>query len=131
MFDFLSNRFSSIFNNLMGKSKLTESNLQEAIDKVQEALLEADVPHGLVQTFIAEIKAEVIGKKVLASVKPGDQFIKVVHDKLKAFLGGANQVEFSFQLPATVMVLGLQGSGKTTSIAKMAHWVIQQAKKRG
>lgn len=131
MFDFLANKFSSIFTSLTGTGKLTEQNMQEALDKVQEALLEADVPHGLIQAFIADIKAEAVGKKVLSSVKPGEQLIKIVHEKLKIFLGGQNTAEFSFSLPATVMVLGLQGSGKTTSIAKMAYWVQEQAKKRG
>ncbi|HSW74022.1 MAG TPA: signal recognition particle receptor subunit alpha, partial [Candidatus Limnocylindria bacterium] len=131
MFDFLTQKFSSIFTSLTGKGTLTEQNIQEALAKVQDALLEADVPYALVQTFIADIKMEALGKKVMAAVKPSDQFVKIVHDKLKAFLGGQNAVEFSFQLPSTVMVMGLQGSGKTTSIAKMAHWVQEQAKKRG
>ncbi len=131
MFDFLSQRFSSIFSTITGKSHLTEKNMAESLDKVREALLEADVPHQLVDTFIEDIKKEVLGQKVLAALKPGEQLIKVVHERLKAFLGGQNTVDFAFQIPATVMVMGLQGSGKTTSIAKMAHWVQEQAKKRG
>ncbi len=131
MFDFLSKRFSSLFSSITGKSHLTEKNMAEAMQKVREALLEADVPYQLVDTFIADIQQEIIGQKVLSALKPGDQFIKVVHERLKVFLGGQNAVEFSFQLPATVMVMGLQGSGKTTSIAKMAYWAQQQAKKRG
>lgn len=131
MFNFLSQKFSSIFSSITGKSHLSEKNMAEALQKVHEALLEADVPLQLVETFIAEIKAEALGKKVLSSLKPGEQLIKVVHDKLKTFLGADNSVEFSFQLPATVMVMGLQGSGKTTTCAKLAHWVQEQAKKRG
>ena len=131
MFDFLSQKFSSIFSTITGKSHLSEKNMAEALEKVQEALLEADVPHQLVETFITEIKAEALGKKVLTSLKPGEQLIKVVHDKLKAFLGSDSSVEFSFQLPATIMMMGLQGSGKTTTIGKLAHWVQEQAKKRG
>ena len=132
MFDFLSNRFSSIFATITGKSHLTESNMAQALDKVKDALLEADVPYNVVDTFIADIKQEALGQKVLSALKPGEQLIKVVHERLKTFLGGDQQItEFSFQLPATVMVMGLQGSGKTTSIAKMAHFVLEQAKKRG
>jgi signal recognition particle subunit SRP54 len=131
MFDFLSKRFSSIFSSITGKSQLTEQNMLEAIEKVKDALLEADVPQELVTTFIADIKTEAIGQKVLQSLKPSDQFIKIVHERLKSFLGGQNTVEFSFQLPSTIMVMGLQGSGKTTSIAKMARFVQDQAQKRG
>ncbi len=130
MFDFLTNKFSSIFSTITGKSHLTESNMADALSKVQEALLEADVPYKVVEAFMAEVKADALGKKVTSSLKPGDQFIKLVHERLKLFLGGQNAVEFSFQLPATIMMMGLQGSGKTTSIAKIAHWVQESAKKR-
>jgi len=130
MFDFLTKRFSSIFSTITGKSHLSESNMAEAITKVQEALLEADVPYKVVEIFIAEVKAEAVGKKVLSSLKPGEHLIKIVHEKLKAFLGSESNVEFSFQIPATIMVMGLQGSGKTTSVAKIAYWVQQTAQKR-
>ncbi len=130
MFDFLSNKFSTIFSRITGQHRLTEKNIDETFDKVKEALLEADVSYQLVETFIESIKTEVIGQKVLSSLKPAEQLIKVVHEKLLAFLGGSS-VSFSFQLPSVVMVMGLQGSGKTTSIAKMAHWVHKQAQKKG
>ncbi|MFI5332484.1 MAG: signal recognition particle protein [Candidatus Babeliales bacterium] len=131
MFDFLSEKFSSIFSTITGKSHLTHENMQQALEKVREALLQADVPYHVVEQFIAEVTAESVGKKILTALKPGDQLIKIVHEKLKAFLGGADSVEFSFQLPSTVLVMGLQGSGKTTTTAKMAYWVQEQAKKRG
>jgi signal recognition particle subunit SRP54 len=131
VFDFLSEKFSSIFSTITGKTHLTHANMQQALEKVREALLQADVPYNVVEQFIAEVTAESVGKKILSSLKPGDQLIKIVHEKLKAFLGGADTVEFSFQLPSTVMVMGLQGSGKTTTIAKMAYWAQEQAKKRG
>lgn len=130
MFDFLSEKFSSVFSKITGKSHLTEHNMSEALDKVKDALLEADVPHQLVQTFIADIQAKAVGKKVLSSLKPGEQLIKIVHEELKEFMGSDTTKDFSFQLPATIMMLGLQGSGKTTTIAKLAHFVIEQAKKR-
>ncbi len=131
MFDFLSEKFSSVFSRLTGKSHLTEQNIQETLDKVRQALLEADVPLHVVDTFIAETSKEVVGQKVLKSVKPGEQFIKIIHERLTSFLGGASSVPFSFQIPSVVMVLGLQGSGKTTTISKLAYFVAQQAKARG
>lgn len=135
MFSFLANKFSSIFSTVTGKGYLSEQNMQEALSDVRMALLEADVPVHLVDTFIEQIKTEAVGKKVLTSLKPADQLIKIVHDTLVSFLSGGQSVtgaaQFSFQLPATVMVFGLQGSGKTTTIAKMARYTQKQAEKRG
>lgn len=132
MFDFLTEKFSSVFSRLTGRSHLTESNIQESLQKVTDALLEADVPYDVVTAFITQLKDEVVGQKVLKKVNPGEQFIKLVHERLVAFLGGgAQDVAFSFALPSVIMVMGLQGSGKTTSIAKMAHWVNKQAAKKG
>jgi signal recognition particle subunit SRP54 len=130
MFDLLSKKFSSLFSQLTGSTKLTEQNLQEAFVSVQDALLEADVPYDVVENFIAEVKKEVVGQKVLGALKPAEQLMKVVKDKLIAFLGGKHEAAFSFQLPSVVMVMGLQGSGKTTTIAKLAHWVQREAKTR-
>jgi len=132
MFDFLSQKFSDIFSRLTGKGYLSEDNIQDAIQKVKDALIEADVPYNIVEEFIGSIKREIVGKKVFKALKPGEQFIKVVHEKLLNFLGAeASSSQFSFQIPSTVMVLGLQGSGKTTTIGKLAYFVQQQAKKRG
>ncbi len=132
MFDFLSEKFSTIFSRITGQAHLNEHNINEALGKVEESLLEADVPYAVVKTFIEEIKQEAIGKKVLSSLKPGDQLIKIVHEKLKVFLGSQQAAgDFSFQIPSVAMVMGLQGSGKTTSIAKLAHYTQKQAKKRG
>ncbi len=131
MFDFLTNTFSSIFSKLTGKGTLTEADIDDALAKVKDALIEADVPLNLVQTFCDEIKKEVQGQKVLASLKPTQQLIKVVHDRLKSFLGGQDAVPFTFQLPSVVMVMGLQGSGKTTSIAKMAYLMQKEAQAKG
>ena len=129
MFDFLTEKFSSVFSRLTGKGVLTEKNVQETLDKVTDALLQADVPYNLAKTFVASIKDEAMGKKVLSSVKPGEQFIKVVHEKIKDFLGGQSD-QFSFSLPSVVMVMGLQGSGKTTSLAKMAAFIQKEAAKK-
>jgi signal recognition particle subunit SRP54 len=131
MFDFLSNKFSTIFSKITGKGTLTESDIADVLAKVKDALIEADVPLALVETFCADIKNEVVGQKVITSLKPTEHFIKVVHERLKSFLGGQDSVPFTFQLPSVVMVMGLQGSGKTTSIAKMAYLVHQEAQAKG
>lgn len=127
MFDFLSNKFSSVFATITGKSHLTEKNMAEVLDKVRDSLLEADVPLKVVDAFISEVTAQAVGKKVLSSLNPGEQLIKIVYEKLKSFLGAQESSAFTFQIPATIMVMGLQGSGKTTSIAKMAKWTQDQA----
>ncbi len=131
MFDFLSKKFSDVITTLTAGKKLTEHTIAEALDNVRNALVDADVPYDVVQAFTERVKSEALGKKVLSSVKPGDQFVKIVYDQLLLFLGGDNTVPFSFQLPAVVMVMGLQGSGKTTSIAKMARFAQKQAEKKG
>lgn len=132
MFDFLSKSFSSIFSSLTGNSKLTEKNIDESMQKIKDSLLESDVPYELCNTFIAEIKQDVVGQKVVNSLRPSEQFVKVVYDRLLAFLGGEYvQDSFTFQIPSTIMMLGLQGSGKTTTAAKIALFIQNQAKKRG
>lgn len=133
MFDFLSNRFSHLFSRLTGQNRLTEQNMQETLQKVKDSLLEADVPYAVVENFLKEVSAEVVGQKVLtASLKPGEHLIKIIHDKLVAFLGGSTTLEaLTFQIPSVIMLMGLQGSGKTTTIAKLAYYIQKQAEKRG
>jgi len=131
MFELLSDKISSIFSRLSRRSSISEDSVKQILEQVSDALLEADVPFDVVQDFLGLIKKEVVGKKVIGSLKPYEQLIKVTHDTLLTFLGGKQELEFSFQLPAVVMVMGLQGSGKTTTIAKLSHYVQKQAKKRG
>lgn len=131
MFDFLSNKFSSLFKTITGQSKLTEKNIEDTLNQIKESLLEADVPYALIEQFTESVKKEVLGQKVLGSFKPGEQLLKIVNDKLVAFLGGKTDIQFSFQLPAVVMVMGLQGSGKTTTVAKLANYVQKQAQQKG
>lgn len=129
---FLSKRFSNLFSKITGKGALSEKNVQEALDKVKDSLLQADVPLSLVDEFVESIAQEVIGQKVTQSLKPGEQFIKVVHERLKHFLSGDSSLQsnFLFQIPSTIMVMGLQGSGKTTTLAKIAHFIKKEAKKK-
>jgi signal recognition particle subunit SRP54 len=120
MFDFLSQKFSSLFSALGDSKKLTEQNIQDTLMSVEQALLEADVPYGVVQTFIAAVKQDVVGQKIVGALKPAEQLMMVVQRKVVEFLGGSDAA-FSFSFPLTVMVMGLQGSGKTTTIGKLAY----------
>jgi signal recognition particle subunit SRP54 len=129
MFDLLSQKFSAIFSRFQG-NQLTERSLEEAMAGVRDALLEADVPYDTIEKFTEEVKKEALGKKLVHSLKPSEQLVKIVHDKLVAFLGGSATAAFSFQLPATIMVIGLQGSGKTTTIGKLALMLKEQAQAR-
>lgn len=131
MFNFLTQKFSNIFSRFKGNSKLTQDNIEEALIQVSDALLEADVPNELVKEFIGQVKTEALGKQVIKSINPGQQFIKIVHDRLTGFMGGEKSIAISFQIPSVIMVLGLQGSGKTTSIAKIAHYLSESSKKKG
>jgi signal recognition particle subunit SRP54 len=132
MFDFMSQKFSGVLSWLTGKSKLTEENINEALGKVHDALLEADVPYHILQAFLASIKTEALGQKITTKLNPGEQLIKIVHEKLLHFLGGKNATTaITFQIPSVIMVMGLQGSGKTTTIAKLAHTIKTQAQQRG
>lgn len=137
MFNFLSQKFSGILGWLSNKGRLTQEMIDKVEKDVKEALLEADVPLSIVDAFLKEIRAEAASKMVDSSINPGQQFIKAVHEKLIIFLGGlqgSSQTEtqqLTFQIPSVIMVLGLQGSGKTTTIGKLAHMICQQAKQRG
>lgn len=132
MFDFLSQKFAGVLGWLKDRGRLTEDNIAQALSQVRDALLEADVPHDIVDIFLKQISDEIIGSKLQQALNPGQQLIKIVHERLLAFLGSADAMAgASFQIPSIIMVMGLQGSGKTTTIAKLAHWVMQQAKNRG
>lgn len=130
MFDFLSQKFSGVLSWLRDKGRLTEENISEALTQVHAALIEADVPYNIVEEFLNQIKSEVIESKIKTKLNPGHQLIKIVHDKLLSFLGGKETIQFSFQIPSVIMVMGLQGSGKTTTIGKLANWVSKESKKR-
>jgi signal recognition particle subunit SRP54 len=130
MFGTLTKAFSSIFSSLSGKRVLTEDLLKDAVQQVREALLQADVPYAVVEDFVAEVHRDALGKAMVASVDAGQLFMKIVHDQLVTFLGGAGVGGFSPTLPSVVMVMGLQGSGKTTTLAKLAVYIKAEAEKR-
>ena len=121
MFDSLTDKFTSLFKNLTGQGKLSESNVKEASAQVRRALLEADVNFKVVKDFVAAVEQRALGGEVLNSISPGQQFVKVVHDQLTQTLGGRNEaLHLASQPPTVIMVCGLQGSGKTTTCAKLA-----------
>ncbi len=120
MFESLSARLQAIANGLRGKAKITEADLDVALREIRLALLEADVNYKVVKTFVADVREKAIGADVLNGVQPGQQIVKIVHDELVEVLGGErHQLKLSAK-PAVVMLVGLQGSGKTTTAAKLA-----------
>ncbi|MGC8719107.1 MAG: signal recognition particle protein, partial [Thermodesulforhabdaceae bacterium] len=117
----LTSRFEKVFKYLRGQGKLTEANIKEALREVRLALLEADVHYRVVKDFVQKIEERAIGQEVLGSLTPGQQVIKIVHEELIALLGGIPaRLELGDSKPATIMLVGLQGSGKTTTAAKLA-----------
>jgi signal recognition particle subunit SRP54 len=120
MFDSISERFEGIFNRLRSKGRLSEADVDAALREVRLALLEADVNIGVVRTFLDRIRARAVGEEVHKSLTPGQQVIKIVHEELVATLGEANAPLKQASPPLTVLVVGLQGSGKTTTAAKLA-----------
>lgn len=128
MFETLSDRLEGVFKKLRGQGTLSESNIQEAMREVRMALLEADVNFTVVKDFIASVSEQAIGQDVLQSLSPGQQVIKIVHQALIDLLGGATaDLRLTGVSPAVILIVGLQGSGKTTTSAKLA----KQLKKKG
>jgi signal recognition particle subunit SRP54 len=124
MFDFLSKKFSNLFSNITGSKQLSADRVDTFLATVRDALLEADVPFDVANAFVAEVKTALVGKKLEGALKPDEFMMKVVHDALLSFLGGAaTESAFIFNAPATIMMMGLQGSGKTTTIAKLARFI--------
>lgn len=133
MFDSLSDRLSSVFDKLRGRGALTESDVTEALREVRVALLEADVALPVAREFVAKVKERAIGQEVLRSVTPGQQVVKIVHDVLAETLGAgdnAHELDINRAPPAAVLMVGLQGSGKTTTTAKIAKRLTDRDKKR-
>ncbi len=130
MFDNLSNRLSSTVKKLRGQARLSEENIQETLREVRMALLEADVALPVVREFIESVKKKALGQEVLHSLSPGQALIKIVNDDLVHLMGDANEaLMLMAQPPAVLLIAGLQGSGKTTSIAKLSRWLSEQQKK--
>lgn len=130
MFENLTDRLESAFKKLRGHGRLTEDNIQEAMGEVRTALLEADVNFGVVKEFIATVTEKAIGQEVLTSLSPGQQVVKIVHDELVDLLGSqAQPLRLDGRQPVTIMLAGLQGSGKTTTAAKLARQLKEKGRK--
>ncbi len=130
MFDNLTSRLSQTLRNLRGSGRLSEENIKETLREVRMALLEADVALPVVREFVDHVKARAVGKEVLESLTPGQALVKVVHEELIALMGEANEeLNLAAQPPAVVMMAGLQGAGKTTSVGKLARWLKETKKK--
>ena len=121
MFENLTDRLTGIFNRLSSKGRLTDKDIDEALSEVRRSLLEADVNFRVARDFVASVKARAQGSEVLESLTPGQQVVKIVHDELTSLLGGGSHtLTLSSQPVTAIMLVGLQGSGKTTTAAKLA-----------
>ncbi|MHB8347797.1 MAG: signal recognition particle protein [Acidiferrobacterales bacterium] len=130
MFDNLSQRLQQVLKTLRGAGRLTEENIGEALREVRMALLEADVALPVVKSFIEDVRSRAVGKEVLASLTPGQAVVKVVYDALVALMGEANDgFRLATRPPAVILIAGLQGSGKTTTVAKLARFLREREHK--
>ncbi|MDA3808081.1 MAG: signal recognition particle protein [Thiomicrorhabdus sp.] len=131
MFDNLSDRLSKTFKSIRGQGRLTEANVKDALRDVRRALLEADVALPVIKQFIEKVQERAIGQEVSTSLNPGQAFIKIVREQLADVMGAeAEPLNFNVEPPAVIMVAGLQGAGKTTSVAKLAKLLKERDKKK-
>ena len=129
MFDSLTSKLQNVFKNLRGLGTISEDNISESLREVRMALLDADVNFKVVKDFLEKVKAKALGQDVIQSVHPGQQIIKVIYDELVTLLGSSNAELTLKGNPACVMMVGLHGSGKTTSTGKLARWLLKQNRK--
>ncbi|MBV1881458.1 MAG: signal recognition particle protein [Pseudomonadales bacterium] len=131
MFENLTDKLSQTLRNVTGRGKLSEENIKDALKEVRMALLEADVALSVVKDFIDKVKVRSIGLEVMESLSPGQAFIKIVNQELVEVMGASNnELNLASQPPAVIMVAGLQGAGKTTSVAKLARFLKERYKKK-
>jgi len=130
MFDSLTDKLNSVFKKLRGHGKLTEQNITEALKEVRLALLEADVNFKVVKDFMERIRSRAVGQEVLESLTPAQQVIKVVHEELISLMGGmSSALNLSYKPPIPIMLVGLQGSGKTTTVGKLGKFLKDKGRK--
>src|ERR1700677_1305703 len=127
MFSQLQDKLQDVFKDLRGLGKITESNISDAMREVRMALLEADVDFNVAKGFIARVKEKALGEEVLRSIHPGQQIVKIFNDELTALLGG-DQSPLNLEKPARILMVGLNGAGKTTSSAKLAAYLKKQGR---
>ncbi len=141
MLDNLTSRLSRVVKTMRGEARLTEANTQEMLREVRMALLEADVALPVVRDFVARVKESALGQEVVGSLNPGQALVGVVHKELTALMGGdlgaaAGELSLAAQPPAVILMAGLQGAGKTTTVGKLAKWLsegnhVQYGRKTG
>ncbi|TWJ32926.1 signal recognition particle protein [Geobacter argillaceus] len=131
MFDTLSDKLELVFKKLRGQGVMTEDNIKEALREVRLVLLEADVNFKVVRDFVERVREQAVGSQVLQSLSPGQQVIKIVHDELVALMGGGeeNGLDLAAKPPVAIMMVGLQGAGKTTSCGKLARFLKGQRRR--
>src|SRR5450631_3780571 len=126
MFDNLSEKLQRVFKGLRGEGRLSAENMETALREIRLALLEADVNFRVVKQLIENIKEKAMGEEVLASLSPSQQVIKIVHEELIKILGShESKLRFANEPPSVFLIVGLQGSGKTTSTGKLARWLVK------
>jgi signal recognition particle subunit SRP54 len=131
MFENLSQRLARVVKTMRGEARLTEANTQEMLREIRIALLEADVALPVVRDFIAKVREQALGQEVLSSLSPGQALVGVVHAELTRLMGGTTaELDLATQPPAVVLLAGLQGAGKTTTVGKLAKWLREQKKKK-
>src|ERR1044071_2487401 len=128
MFDSLSSKLQNAFKNLRGLGKISEENVSEALREVRMALLEADVNFKVARDFIERVKNKSLGQEVIQSIQPGQQVIKIIHDELVELLGSSNAGLTLSGDPSCIMMVGLHGSGQTTSSGKLARLLQKQGR---
>src|ERR1700727_12290 len=125
MFENLTEKLQRTFKNLRGQGKLTEEHLDAALAEIREALLEGDVNVGVADEFMSHVRAKALGSEVLLQLSPDQQVVKIVRDELGELLGKEAKPQYGSKPPAVWMIVGLQGSGKTTSTGKMGKWLAE------
>lgn len=128
-FEGLSDRLQDVFKKLRGKGKITEDDVKSAMREVRLALLEADVNFKVVKDFTSKVRDRAVGQEVLTSLTPGQQIVKIVHDEMTELMGGSESKLNLTKSPAIIMAVGLQGAGKTTSVAKLAKTLVKQGRR--
>jgi signal recognition particle subunit SRP54 len=131
MFENLTERLSRTLKNISGRGRLTEENIKETLREVRMALLEADVALPVVRDFVNRVKERAVGQEVSKSLSPGQAFIKIVNAELVAVMGEANEaLNLAVTPPAVILMAGLQGAGKTTSVGKLAKFLKERTRRR-
>ncbi|MCE5185212.1 MAG: signal recognition particle protein [Planctomycetaceae bacterium] len=131
MFEALTEKFNGVFRSLTGRGRITEANVSEAMREVRKALLEADVNYNVVKQFVKDVQQAAMGAEVIKSLHPGQVMVKIVNDELTRLMGPVDpKIYYVSPGPTVIMMAGLQGSGKTTTAAKLAKLVIEKDKKR-